>query len=164
MMKKLLLLFIVLFFGGCVYGPDGEIREPTTQEREQILSALEEFPSTNKCTNILPSIKIAVARTHEEMFSLTGYCGPSSEETRGTDHEGDLWCRWGRVAGSYIQAKDGGVWPFALFHKEYPLLIVWHDITDAKLLKLVHHEALHWASECVTGDPDRDHTGEFWKN
>jgi hypothetical protein len=146
------------------------VRPPTQAEHAEVGSALAAWSAAGlddvgACVEELPAVRVAVASTHAEMYSLTGYCGPSSEETRGTDREGDTWCRWGRAAGAYRRAQDGGAWPFALFSGDYPLIVAWGGLDPARLLSLVRHEAVHWLQDC-TGrgwNPWRPHgDAEVW--
>lgn len=164
-MRTLLLLLLTLC--GCVHGPTGQVRPLTSAEADIRTVAESEWATTEyepigeRCEEDRSRMRIIVARTHAEMYSLTGYCGPSTPETRGEpgqEWEGDTWCRWGRAAAAYRRAQEPGVWPFALGHYWWPAIVLWHGHDEERRLRLIRHEAFHWLAECTSGDPDHGHT------
>lgn len=146
---------IAVLLSGCVHGPAVQVRRPTPLERDQVAAAVEAWELAEldelgaACASERETLRVAVAHSHEEMFSLTGYCGPSSGETAGTQWEGDLFCRWGRAAGAYRRARTGGVWPFALFEEDWPLIVVWGGFEERRRLSLVRHESVHFLEQCT---------------
>lgn len=173
---------------GCVPGPVGVVQPLTAadvaarDDAETAWLASEPEPLGGECASDRDAMRVIVAGTHREMFTLTGYCGPSDERSyrKPTDHpmadgtptpwpqwqreDGDeIWCRWGRRAGVYRRAQDGGAWPFALAGYRWPALVIWHSYGEAERLRLVRHESFHWIGECAAGDPDHDHEREIWR-
>ena len=152
-------LLLTVALSACVPGPAGQLRPLTAAEvvavadAEQTWAASEAEPIGETCDEARPRMRVAIARTHAEMFNLTGYCGPSAAPDDGTA------CRWGRANGAYRRARDGGVWPFALFGAWYPLIVMWHEAASPRL---VRHESKHWIGGCAANDLDHDHSREVW--
>lgn len=151
-MTRTIVALSLLALSACVYGPVGLVRPANGPEAEAREAAISAWQSSDletvgaECEQDVTRMRVAVARTHREMYTLTGYCGPSTEETRGTGYEGQLRCNWGRAAASYRRARDGGAWPFALAHPWYPLIVVWHGVDSARAMR---HEAIHWLQQCT---------------
>lgn len=150
--------FVVAFtlLVGCVPGPVVRTRTLTQPERAGIVDVRAQWEAAGldtygeKCARDFETIRVAIATTHEEINSLIGYvCGPSTEATRGTGWEGNVRCLWGRANGGYRRARNGGLWPFALFDETYPLIVAWHTLDPATLVRLVRHEATHWLQDCT---------------
>jgi len=159
------ILALILFASGCVYGPSGLVRPLNTAEQaaradaERAWKASEPEPLGERCDEDRPRLRVIIARDHAEMFLLTGYCGPSTPETRGTGWEGETRCQWGRAGAAYVRYRTGGLWPFALFETPWPAFVIWHERETGPL---VRHESLHWIGQCATGDSDRNHTREVF--
>lgn len=127
---------------GCVLGPQ-HTRPLHAGERAVVVEAVADWeqagltPLTDDCREDLTTIRVARPETHEEMRSLSGtYCGPNGP------------CAFPRRA-FYRRGRDPGVWPFALAHTEFPLLVVWAHLDALLYARLLRHEAGHWLTDCT---------------
>jgi len=154
-------LALIVALSACVPGVQVPVRVLTAAEAAQVDDAMRTWAATeaepigDDCHEDRARIRVAIVRTHAEMQSAAGYvCGPSSAPP-----EPGVRCLVGRANGAYRRARDGGVWPFALFASTWPLIVMWHEAASPRLAR---HESLHFISECSSGDPDHQHSRGAW--
>jgi hypothetical protein len=145
----------VLLVSGCIRAPEGT-RALTAQERNLVdvvmatwsahggLEPVHE-PASHTCVEGARHIGINVVDTDEEMFTLTGYCGPTVDDgPTCQERMVDGACRNG-CAWSVFRSYSDGVWPFAFIERDWPLFVTW-DVPN--LDAMIVHESLHMLEAC----------------
>ena len=150
-MTPMRVILFAVVLSACVPGPAGHLRPLTAAEADARDEAVALWAVTHgelsaDCEADRERMRVSIVSTHAEMRSAASYvCGPSSAPDDGTN------CDHTRAHAAQRPARSGGLWPFALLERQWPLIVMWHSVASPHLLA---HEVTHWLDECYGLAPD----------